>query len=63
MPGTRDSFPLISHDSLGIWIGDTIQRNRIGTEHWRDAWILELARGSLTRPAMGQPRNFRRKRC
>ena len=50
--------PLISHDSLGIWIGDTIQRNRIGTEHWRDAWILELARGSLLDQPWGNLATF-----
>ena len=50
--------PPISHDSLGIWIGDTIQRNRIGTEHWRDAWILELARGSLLDQPWGNLATF-----
>lgn len=51
-------IPPISHDSLGIWIGDTIQRNRIGTEHWRDAWILELARGSLLDQPWGNLATF-----
>ena len=50
--------PPMSHDSLGIWIGDTIQRNRIGTEDWRDAWILELARGSLLDQPWGNLATF-----
>ena len=40
-------LPLIVHDSLGIWIGDMPHRNRIGVEHWQDAWIMDTARGSL----------------
>ncbi len=50
--------PPMSHDSLGIWIGDTIQRNRVGTEDWRDAWILELARGSLLDQPWGNLATF-----
>jgi hypothetical protein len=39
-------LPLRLQDSLGIWIGDVAWCNRIGKEEWREALLLDLARGS-----------------
>ena len=34
-------------DSLGLWWGNVAITNRFGKEEWRDAFLLELARGGL----------------
>ena len=39
--------PLIVQDSLGIWIGEGNWANGLGKDDWRDAWVLDLARGNL----------------
>jgi hypothetical protein len=46
-------LPLIAQDSLGIWIGDVDWANRMGKEDWREAWLLDLARGSLLNQLWG----------
>ena len=38
--------PLSLMDSLGTWLGNVSWANRIGTEWWREALLLDLARGS-----------------
>jgi hypothetical protein len=38
--------PLALQDSLGVWIGEAAWCNRMGTEGWREALLLDLARGS-----------------
>jgi hypothetical protein len=48
-----EAIPLTSQDSLGIWIGDVIWANRMGKEDWRDAWLLDLARGNLVSQLWG----------
>ncbi|HET6507991.1 MAG TPA: hypothetical protein VFG42_14465 [Baekduia sp.] len=42
----RDLLPLEGQDSLGIWVGDVAWANRLGREEWRDAFLLDAARGS-----------------
>lgn len=37
--------PLALQDSLGVWIGEAAWCNRMGTEGWREALLLDLARG------------------
>jgi hypothetical protein len=39
-------LPLRLQDSLGIWLGDVAWCNRIGTEEWREALLVDIARGS-----------------
>jgi hypothetical protein len=39
-------IPLECQDSLGVWLGNVAWANRLGTEEWRDAFLLDLARGS-----------------
>ena len=46
-------LPPITRDSLGTWIGDMICWNRIGKDDWQDAWLLDLARGSLLNQPWG----------
>jgi hypothetical protein len=48
-----DTIPLSAQDSLGIWIGDVIWANRMGKADWRDAWLLDLARGNLVSQLWG----------
>jgi hypothetical protein len=42
-----DRVPLPSQDSLGVWISDTRWGNWMKTEGWRDAWVMDIGRGSL----------------
>jgi hypothetical protein len=39
-------IPLECQDSLGVWVGNVAWANRLGKEEWRDAYLLDLARGS-----------------
>lgn len=39
-------LPLELQDSLGVWIGDVAWCNRVGREEWREAYLLDIARGS-----------------
>jgi hypothetical protein len=39
-------IPLDLQDSLGVWLGNVAWANRIGRGGWRDAFVLDLARGS-----------------
>jgi hypothetical protein len=39
-------LPRELQDSLGVWWGNVALTNRFGTEEWREACLLELARGS-----------------
>jgi hypothetical protein len=39
-------IPLALQDSLGVWLGNVAWANRIGKEGWRDALVLDVARGS-----------------
>lgn len=41
-----DLVPLELQDSLGVWLGEVAWANRIGKEGWRDALVLDVARGS-----------------
>ena len=45
--------PLIVQDSLGIWIGEGNWANGLGKDDWRDAWVLDLARGNLVSQPWG----------
>ena len=47
-------------DSLGLWIGDVPVWNRISKHDWQDAWILDLARGSLLNQPWGHLAKFDR---
>jgi hypothetical protein len=42
-----DRVPLLSQDSLGVWISDTRWGNWMKTEGWQDAWVMDIARGSM----------------
>jgi len=42
-----DLLPPASQDSLGIWITNTRWGTYMGRQGWQDAWIMEIARGSL----------------
>lgn len=39
-------LPLPLQDSLGVWLGTVAWANRMGKEEWRDAFLLDVARGS-----------------
>jgi hypothetical protein len=39
-------LPLPLQDSLGVWLGHVAWANRMGKEDWRDAFLLDVARGS-----------------
>ncbi|HWE61450.1 MAG TPA: hypothetical protein VHB98_07050, partial [Chloroflexota bacterium] len=39
-------LPLSLQDSLGVWLGEVAWANRMGKEDWRDAFLLDVARGS-----------------
>jgi hypothetical protein len=40
------SLPLALQDSLGVWIGNVAWANRMGREGWKDAFLLDIARGA-----------------
>ncbi len=40
------TLPLELQDSLGVWIGDVAWCNRVGREEWREAYLLDVSRGS-----------------
>jgi hypothetical protein len=40
------AIPLPLQDSLGVWIGHVAWANRMGREGWRDAFLLDIARGA-----------------
>lgn len=42
-----DRVPLVSGDSLGVWISRWRWASYMGREGWRDAWIMDIARGSM----------------
>lgn len=46
-------IPLDLQDSLGIWLGNVAWANRIGKAGWRDAFILDVARGSTVMQLWG----------
>lgn len=46
-------IPLPLQDSLGLWWGNVALTNRFGKEEWRDAFLLELARGGLLMQCWG----------
>lgn len=39
-------LPLELQDSLGVWVGDVAWCNRVGREEWREAYLLDISRGS-----------------
>jgi hypothetical protein len=39
-------LPLPLQDSLGVWLGNVSWANRMGKEDWRDAFLLDVSRGS-----------------
>ncbi len=43
---TVPHIPLALQDSLGVWIGDVAWCNYMGRAGWRDAFVLDEARGS-----------------
>jgi hypothetical protein len=51
-------LPLTGQDSLGVWIGDVRWANYMGKEGWREAWLLDLARGSLLSQLWGDLASF-----
>jgi hypothetical protein len=48
-----DRAPLSSHDSLGVWLSETRWASWMGAEGWQDAWLMDIARGSLLRQLWG----------
>jgi len=42
-----DRVPLPSQDSLGVWVSDTRWGSWMKTEGWQDAWVMDVARGSM----------------
>jgi hypothetical protein len=46
-------IPLECQDSLGVWLGNVAWANRLGKEEWRDAFLLDLARGSTVEQLWG----------
>ncbi|MDO8686089.1 MAG: hypothetical protein Q7J78_05395, partial [Clostridiales bacterium] len=48
-----DHVPLSSGDSLGVWISKWRWANYIGREGWQDAWVMDIARGSLLHQLWG----------
>ena len=44
------TIPPVVKDSLGIWLADTRWGNFMGKERWREAVVMDLARGSLLFP-------------
>ncbi len=40
------AIPLALQDSLGVWIGHVAWANRMGRDGWRDAFLLDIARGA-----------------
>ncbi len=48
-----DMVPLESGDSLGVWISKWRWANYMGPEGWRDAWLMDIARGSMMRQLWG----------
>lgn len=42
-----ETIPLPCGDSLGVWISKWRWANYMGREGWRDAWVMDIARGSL----------------
>jgi hypothetical protein len=50
-----DLLPIRSGDSLGVWLSpDTRWGSWIGLEGWRDAWVMEIARGSMMAQLWGE---------
>jgi hypothetical protein len=43
---TAAHIPLALQDSLGVWLGDVAWCNNMGSAGWRDAFVLDEARGS-----------------
>jgi hypothetical protein len=46
-------LPLTTQDSLGIWLGDVGWSNHMGKEDWREAWLLDIARGNMVSQLWG----------
>jgi hypothetical protein len=46
----NDLIPPMNKDSLGVWITDTWWGNAMGKERWREAIVMDLARGNLLFP-------------
>jgi hypothetical protein len=46
-------LPLPLQDSLGLWWGNVALTNRFGKEEWRDAFLLDIARGSALMQCWG----------
>jgi hypothetical protein len=44
------TIPPVAKDSLGVWLADTRWGNYMGRERWREAMIMDLARGNLLVP-------------
>ncbi|HWE64173.1 MAG TPA: hypothetical protein VHB98_20880 [Chloroflexota bacterium] len=53
-----DHVPLPSQDSLGVWISDTRWGNWMKTEGWQDAWVMDIARGSMLAQLWGDISRF-----
>jgi hypothetical protein len=48
-----DSMPLISQDSLGVWLSNTRWGSWMGAEGWRGAWIMDFVRGNMMHQLWG----------
>ncbi|HMD86590.1 MAG TPA: hypothetical protein VKO18_18035 [Terriglobia bacterium] len=46
----NDLIPPMNKDSLGIWLTDTPWGNAMRKERWREALVMDLARGNLLFP-------------
>jgi len=52
------AIPLAMQDSLGVWVGNVAWANRMGKEGWRDAFLLDVARGSTIIQIWGDVSSF-----
>jgi hypothetical protein len=48
----NDLIPPMNKDSLGIWLTDTWWGNAMRKERWREALVMDLARGNLLFPQL-----------
>ncbi len=40
-------IPSLGKDSLGVWLSDWAWNSSIGKEHWQEAFVMDICRGSL----------------
>lgn len=44
------TIPPVVKDSLGVWLADTLWGNYMGRERWKEALVMDLARGNMLFP-------------